>query len=95
MPRASKPKAGDTYRLTQEVLGDGPGSIYEGQVVTVRDVGPADVQGAHDDSEESVVIEWTEPGHVRGDDGKIRMGEVPRAVSIAASQFSDLFAQEG
>lgn len=93
MPRAKTPKAGDSFRLTQDNLGDGPGAIYAGQQVTVREVVDADQPGAHDDSEDAVVIEWTEPGPVRGDDGRVKMGEVPRAVSIGVAQFHEMFEE--
>lgn len=93
MPRKSTPKAGDTYRLSADNLGDGPGAIYAGQSVTVREVVPANEAGAHDDTEDAVVIEWNEPGPVMGDDRKVRMGEVPRAVSVSLDQFATLFEE--
>lgn len=91
----SKPAAGDTYSLTGGGIGGGAGALYPGQVVTVREVVPADEPGAHDNSEDAVVVEWTEPGPVLGDDGKVTRGENPRAISVGLSQFSDLFSKEG
>jgi hypothetical protein len=56
------PEAGDAYTYSaSEPLGNDPGSVAPGTRVTVREVVPADVQGAHDDSEDAVVVE-TEDG---------------------------------
>lgn len=100
MPR-SKPEVGGAYRLTGGGIGVGAASLYPGQVVTVREVVPAEEPGAHDDREDSVVVEWTEPGPVRGDDGQVTRGENLRAVSVSLSGnegapgFNDLFSKEG
>lgn len=93
MPRTRTPKAGDKFRLAADNLGDGPGAIYAGQGVTVREFVPASESGAHDDTEDAVVIEWTEPGPVMGDDRKVTMGQVPRAVSVGAEQFATMFEE--
>lgn len=93
MPR-SKPEVGGTYRLTGGGIGDGAGAIYPGQVVTVREVVAADEPGAHDSTEDAVVVEWSEPGPVMGDDGRVTRGENPRAVSVGLAGFSDLFTKE-
>lgn len=87
-----KPAAGDTFTATDS-LGDGPGIIYAGQKVTVREVVKAADPGAHDDSEDAVVVEWTEPGPVMGDDRRVTMGEVPRAVSVGVGEFSARFKE--
>lgn len=94
MPR-SKPEVGDAFRLTGGGIGGGPGALYPGQVVTVREFVEAGVPGAHDDSEDSVVVEWTDPGPVLGDDGVVARGEVSRAVSVSAAAFPELFTKEG
>lgn len=90
-----KPEVGGTYRLVGGGIGAGPGSLYPGQVVSVREVVPADEPGAHDSSEDAVVVEWSEPGPVQGDDGTVTLGENPRAVSVGVSSFNDLFTKEG
>jgi hypothetical protein len=97
----SKPEVGGTYRLTGGGIGDGPGALYAGQVVTVREVVPAREPGAHDTTEDSVVVEWTEPGPVMGDDGNVTRGENTRAISVSLPGgenhpgFNDLFSKEG
>lgn len=94
MPR-SKPEVGGTFSLTGGGIGDGPGALYPGQVVTVREFVAADEPGAHDNTEDSVVVEWSEAGPVLGDDGKVTRGETPRAVSVSAASFTELFTKEG
>lgn len=55
MPR---PKSGETYKLaTDEPLGNGPDAIKPGTTVTVREIVKADTPGAHDNSEDAVVVE--------------------------------------
>lgn len=60
-----KPKAGDVYRyLGPAPLGIDAGALLPGTEVTVTAVVPADEAGAHDDSEDAVVISWEVPGTV-------------------------------
>jgi hypothetical protein len=55
------PAVGATYTYSGETaIGVGPGSLAPGTPVRVREVVPADVPGAHDDTEDAVVIEWDE-----------------------------------
>lgn len=63
--------------------------------MTVRDVVSADTIGAHDDSEDAVVVEWTEEGPIMDTERSVTRGQVPRAVAISVSQFAELFEQEG
>lgn len=69
-----KPQAGDRYRYVGELpLGIDAGQLLPGAIVTIRNVGteekpagvlPADEPGAHDDTEDAVIIEWEAPGTV-------------------------------
>jgi hypothetical protein len=92
MARTSAPKPGTSFRLTS-ALGVGPGSLVEGQEVTVREIVPADEPGAHDNKEDAVVIEWDEPALVIGDDGKPVAGTANRAMSVGVENFRELFEE--
>jgi hypothetical protein len=69
-----KPQAGDRYRYVGELpLGVDAGALLPGTVVTIRNVGTeekpkgvlsADEKGGHDDTEDSVIVEWEAPGTV-------------------------------
>jgi hypothetical protein len=69
-----KPQAGDRYRYVGELpLGVDAGQLLPGTIVTIRNVGseekplgvlPAGEKGAHDDTEDAVVVEWEAPGTV-------------------------------
>ena len=87
------PSAGQQFRLTAAKVGEGPGSVLQGQVVSVREVVAAGVTGAGDGTTEAVVIEWTEAGPVIGDDGQQTIGQVPRAMSFPTSDFTTLFEE--
>lgn len=95
MARTNKVEEGQSFRLKAgDGLGTGPGMLLPGQEVTVRETVPANESGAHDNSEDAVVVEWTEPGIlIDPETGNMTRGEVPRAVSIGVSQFSDLFEE--
>lgn len=61
----SAPEPGASYTYTGNQLGsnDGPNyglAIQSGTVVKVREVVPADQPGAHDDTEDAVVVETDE-----------------------------------
>lgn len=62
----TKPKAGARYRSVS-------GTAPPGFEVIVRDVVPADVAGAHDDSEDAVVVTWEQPGVVIDDGAEPRI----------------------
>lgn len=58
---AKQLEPGTRFRYVgNEPLGQGPGTLFPGTVVNVREVVPADEPGAHDDQEDAVVIEWEE-----------------------------------
>lgn len=60
-----KPKAGDVYRYVGATpLGIDAGALLPGTEVTVREVVEADEPGAHDGTEDAVVVEWEAPGTV-------------------------------
>lgn len=64
MPKSS-PKQGGTYTYEGERIGQRDDTaLYPGTVVTVREVVPADVKGAHNDNEDAVVIEWEAEGQI-------------------------------
>lgn len=61
---ARKPKKGDQYRFVgPQPLGAG-GALLPETIVTVREFVDAGEIGAYDDQEDSVVIEWEQPGVV-------------------------------
>lgn len=91
-----KPKPGDTYRLsTEEPLGTDAHAIPSGTLVTVREIVPADTIGAHDDSEDAVVVETTVPALSYDEDGKPYVGETTRAWSVGLAQFATDYTKEG
>lgn len=60
-----KPKAGDVYRYVGTTpLGIDAGALLPGTEVTVREVVEAGTPGAHDNTEDAVVVEWEAPGTV-------------------------------
>ena len=75
----TKPKPGDKFRYSaDEPLGNDPGAIKPGTKVQVREVVSAGTTGAHDDSEDAVVVETTQG----------------RAWSVGLSVFSDDYTKE-
>lgn len=88
------PTEGDPNATRTEYapLGADANALFPGQAVTVREIVPADQPGAHDDSEDAVVVEWEVPDRVRTEDGW-GMGTAQRAMSIGLSQFHDLFEE--
>lgn len=90
-----KPQTGETYTLSaDEPIGVDAGALVPGTSVIVREVVPAGEPGAHDDSEDAVVVEWSAPALVRGDNG-VELGESPRAMSFGLADFADRFTKEG
>lgn len=87
------PEAGDKYVYRGDGIGIDAGRLAAGTSVTVREVVPADVPGAHDDSEDAVVIEWQSPTVVNGEDGP-ELGFAIRAMSIGVDQFNEDFEVE-
>jgi DNA polymerase III alpha subunit (gram-positive type) len=85
-------QAGSHYRVKQTIGETSP--LRAGTVVTVREVVPADVPGAHDNSGECVVVEWTELGIHEGTDWERTTGPVNRACAIPAHEFDTLFEAE-
>lgn len=73
-------------------IGADANALFPGQVVTVRETVPAGEPGAHDDSEDAVVVEWTVPDRVRTEDGW-GQGEATRAMSIGIDQFRAQFTE--
>lgn len=64
MPKSS-PKPGGTFKYTGERRGQrDDAALLTGTVVTVRETVPAATPGAHDNTEDSVVIEWTQEAEV-------------------------------
>jgi hypothetical protein len=86
----AKPQAGQSYKLTGETIGTEPGAIKTGAVGKVREVVPAKEPGAHDDKEDAVVLEFSEPTLVM-EDGAPKVGEAIRAVSFGLDFFSENF----
>ena len=94
------PKPGGTFRFLgvpaddqRLPFGAGQDAVPVGTVVTVRELVPADVAGAHTDGEDAVVVEWAQP-EVGHDDGEPVIRYRQRATSFGAAQFSDLFTKE-
>ena len=91
------PKSGDVYVYTgTETIGNGPGSIRPGQTFTVREVVDANQNGAHDDSEDAVVLEFDDPEPTVGltDDGEPSVVHARRAWSVGVDQFNAEFEKE-
>lgn len=77
-----------------EYVGDTIGvnaDMKPGTVVTVREVVDADTPGAHDDSEDAVVIEWETPSLVTDENGDPQVGHVKRAMSFGVDRFKTDF----
>lgn len=61
----TSPEPGTTFTFTGEQIGlRAETALKTGTLVTVREVVPADVKGAHSDAEDAVVITWEEEGQV-------------------------------
>ena len=59
------PAPGARYTYNGEQLGQrAEAALLPGTLVTVREVVPAGVSGAHTDTEDAVVIEWEQEGQV-------------------------------
>lgn len=87
----AQPKVGGSFRYNgDEPIGVDAGALIPGTIVTVREIVPAGEPGAHDDTEDAAVIEWTSPGLVSDDEG-MSVAEVPRAMSVGVDAFPDLF----
>lgn len=87
----ANPTKGSRYTFTGDTIGNDAGRIVTNTVVTVREVVPAATTGAHDDSEDAVVVEWQEPALGVNDQGEPAIIESPRAWSVGTNVFSDLF----
>ena len=105
--RPKAPAEGSRYELTQ-AIGQGPGALLPGIVMTVREVVPAKEEGAHDKSDDAVVLTFTEDAPVivrespanpdTGELGPISAHEVgrgkaERAVSVGLSDFAQTFKE--
>lgn len=91
----AKPQAEQTFTYAADApIGVDAGALTPGTKVVIRETVPADEPGAHDSSEEAVVIEWDAPALVQTENG-VEVGTAPRAMSIGLSQFHDLFTKEG
>ncbi len=89
----TKPQAGDSYELTGETIGNPPNEVKTGTVVTVREVVAADEAGAHDDTEDAVVVEYEVPTLGVDGDGEPAVIQTARAFSVGVSQFGELFTK--
>lgn len=92
------PNPGDTYvYAADEPLGEpgSPAAVQPGTVVTVREVVPADTPGAHDDSEDCVVLEIPVPYVANDDDGNPVIGYSSRAYSVGLDTFASDYTKEG
>lgn len=83
---------GKSYTYNGEPIGVDAGALTPGTVVTVRETVPAGEPGAHDDTEDAVVVEWTSPALVRTDKG-VEVGDAPRAMSVSVQRFRDAFQE--
>ena len=87
------PKQGDTYTFSAaEPIGVDANALFPGQQITVREVVDAGEVGAHDSSEDAVVVEWDAPALVRTEKG-VEQGTAPRAMSIGLEQFAESFTK--
>lgn len=91
------PKPGDSVRFVgvdvdgqRVAVGNMPGRIDVGTVMVVREVVPASEPGAHDDSEDAVVLSFVTPEAIVVD-GEAVLVDVLRAWSVGVSEFDDLF----
>ncbi len=82
----AKPKAGEKYRVTQGWGNNTPdapnGAIREGREARVAEIVPADVRGAHTDTEDAVVLEFDEPYLGQDDDGNPVVAYTTRRVAV-------------
>lgn len=85
-----KPKPGDRYEYQGEVFGGDLHAIQPGTVMQIREFVAAKTKGAHDDKEDSVVLELEEPSIVY-QDGKPVVGSYQRAISFGEGFFKDNF----
>lgn len=94
----AKPKPGETYKYAgEEPLGEpgSPAGVAPGTVVTVREIVPADTPGAHDDSEDCVVVEIAVPYVANDDDGNPVIQYSSRAYSVGLDAFASDYTKEG
>lgn len=82
---------GDTFRLV-DAHGNGVGAtpIPAGALLTVRELVDAGTPGAHDDSEDAVVVEYLRDEIVYDADGNVSLGRQPQAFSLSASDVAEL-----
>lgn len=73
-------------------IGADAGALVPGSKVRVREQVAADEKGAHDGSEDCVVIVWDAPSLVQGENG-VEVGFAERAMSIGLSQFQSEFTE--
>lgn len=71
-------------------IGADAGALVPGTKITVRETVLAGEKGAHNDTEDSVVILWDAPALVQGANG-VEVGYTERAMSISAVQFAAEF----
>jgi hypothetical protein len=89
------PKSGAKYRYTgTDPIGTGERAFRPETVVTVREVVDAGTIGAHDDKEDSVVIEWDQPTIGYGDNNEPVIENYPRAMSVSVERFAADFTKE-
>lgn len=87
----AQPKAGGAFKYNgTDPIGSDSGALVPGTKVTVREIVPAGVKGAHDDTEDAAVIEWEAPALVQGENGA-EVGYVTRAMSIGVASFTANF----
>lgn len=95
MPRkAASPKP--DYQATVGDDGLAGGAVPPGTTITVAGVYPPGTPGVGDteDGSDAVVIEWTEPAIIQGENGP-EVGDVVRSMSVPASTFTDQFYAGG
>lgn len=91
-----KPKPGDTYRLaTDEPLGNGELAIPPGTLVTVREIVKAEDPGAHDDTEDAVVVEGEQYPIVLDRGNGPEVAYTARAWSVGLEAFARDYTKEG
>ena len=93
------PKSGDVYVYTgTDQIGNGNGGtpIHPGQKFTVRELVDANTNGAFDDSEDCVVLEFDDPEWSVGltADGEPAVIHARRAWSVGVAQFNAEFEKE-
>lgn len=83
------------YRYTgKDPIGVDTGALLPGTLVMVRERVSAGTKGAHDNTTDSVVVEWPGQAIVRGPDGLV-MGTTRRAMAVSVSDFDALFERTG